>query len=95
MNIKLLGLINDFTNKWHILLNPTHCENTVPYYRAINCLQKYFLNPVYYALCVEGNVGLRDGHCPYTFQNFVGVCVYTGKVVTKYEGNMNMGQYYS
>ena len=45
-------------------------------YREINSLQKYFLNPVYCALFMKGNVRLRDGYCPYTFQNFVGGCIY-------------------
>jgi hypothetical protein len=43
---------------------------------------------------MEGNVGLRDGYCPDTFQNFVGVYVYR-KGGNRIWGNMNMGQYYS
>ena len=39
------------------------------------------------------NLCLCERHCPYTIEVYISV--YTWYVVTEYEGNMNMGQYYS
>ena len=62
-------------------------------YRAINSLKKYFLNTVYCAVFIKVMwvLGMDTDNIHFK----IGWCVYTGKVVEEYEGNMSMGQYCS
>ena len=57
-------------------------------------LAEIFFNSLCCTQFTQGSVGLRNAYCRYTFPKFFGVYIYKGKVVTGYEGNMDMGQYY-